>query len=720
MKRVFALLLAVCCAVVSLSVLSGCGSSEGEEKSAIGAEVAAYLVGEVYDFDPAKAYTNDDAMKVMSLIYEPLFALDSEGNLEFALAKSYRFYDDRGEAKLDIELRATNWNDGSPVTASDVVYSWKRILDPDFPCQASTLLYAIKYARDAKLCNDKSVDDVAVTDQDLVLTITLEEELDEAGQQNFLRNLTSIALAPVKESAVTRADRDDYWSKRVSYIVTNGPFAIRAMDYTSKSDDNYLTEQFGFKSGKGHEFRLERNEYYRTNQETKNAHLYVTPRKFLSYWNTELDATFEAFINGTVFIVGDVPVAQRGVYLNQARVSNMLSTYTYVLDNDDPALANAKVRRAMSMAINRDKIVAEVTMGLGVAATGFVSHGVYNGASGSFSRVTAESDYALSTVAELEAAVALVKDAVANDDYKGGTLRILVRNNEEEIAIAEAVVSAWKELFKLAKVDVDIKLDKKSYTTFTIYEDETPVKLYKDAVQEAFRVSSDEEDELENVIKTGFGVAETKTEPILDPVTGEPMVDAEGNPMVTTYKIGYNVLAIDYQMLSPDAFASLASFSYEMSGNGIHMGGALAPSVTRTHVTGFNNKDYNNLIQAAYEEDDMAIRTSLLHTAEQLLLEEMPVIPVLFNQSATLVSGSLDRVYTSYYGYNVLNRAELRNWESNLIWEADDLAGYFRCISCNHVERNDSHKELTALPDGYTCKNPECGKSGSAYFEKIA
>ena len=216
----------------------------------------------------------------------------------------------------------------------------------------------------------------------------------------------------------------------------------------------------------------------------------------------------------------------------------------------------------------------------------------------------------------------------------------------------------------------------------------------------------------------------TETKQVIDEVTGQPVVDENGDPVTVTYdvtyQIGFNVLAIDYQMLSPDAFAALASFSYEMSGNGIHMGGALAPSETRTHVTGFNCEAYNDLIDAAYAAKTMAERTELLHNAEAKLLEEMPVIPVLFNQSATLVSGALDRVYTSYYGYNVLNRAELRNWESNIIWEADDLAGYFECISCGHVERNDSHKDLTELPDSYTCKNPECGKSGKTYFEKIA
>ena len=150
MKRVLALILALLAVVSTMGVLSGCSGNTTEED--LGAEIRAFFVEEVYDFDPAKAYTNDDAMKVMSLIYEPLFALDQNGNLQYALADGYEFYENNlGEFCLDVTLRETYWNDGDQVTADDVVYAWQRILDPNFPSQAATLLYDVKYAKEAKL-----------------------------------------------------------------------------------------------------------------------------------------------------------------------------------------------------------------------------------------------------------------------------------------------------------------------------------------------------------------------------------------------------------------------------------------------------------------------------------------------------------------------------------------------------------------------------------------
>lgn len=624
MKRVLSLLLACVCLVASLSMFAGCGSPSSSEED-LGAEIMCYLVGEIYDFDPAKAYTNDEAMKILSLIYEPLFYLDSNGNIQYGLAQSYNFYQDRDEFKLSIRLRATMWNDGTPVVADDVIDAWLRILSPDFPCQAAPLLYEIKNARAAKLGDGVSIDDVAVAqgDGEQEVIVTFEQALSEEGQQNFLRNLTSIALTPIDKNTVTRNDRDDHWSKRVSTILTNGPFAIRAMDYTTKETDMVAGV---------HEFRLERNEYYRRDVEGVNSKsLYVSPYKFLSYWNTDLDDSFEQFLDNTIFICGDIPVEQRGTYLSQAKVANMLSTYTYVFDNADPVLSDARVRCALSLAIDRDAIISEVTGGLGVAATGFVSHGVFNGAGGSFSDVTAASENALSTKANKEEAVRLLREAKA-DGYKGGELRVLIRESDEEKAIFDAVKAAWLDAAREAGVSLTVRVTQKSCTTFSIEEDKSVVIMRKDTVQEAFRVNDADE-------KAGFD--------------------------------GYNVLGIDYQMLSPDAFGILASFAFEMSGNGINTDD-IENFYIRTHITGFNNVAYNAKIDAAFAEKDLTKRAALLHEAEVILLEEMPIMPILFNQSATLVSGELRRVYTNYYGYNVFTRTEMRNYHSHLITEYGD------------------------------------------------
>ncbi len=633
MKKVLALLLVAVTLLATMLMGTGCAGGSDEED--LGAEIAAVFVGgEVYDFDPAKAYTNDDAMKLMSLIYEPLFTLDAYGNVQYALAKSYEFYDDRNEFKLDIDLRETYWNDGTQVTAKDVMWSWWRILSPDFACQAATLLYDIKNARAAKLGDDKSVEDVAVTDSEpLTLTITFERELDAEGQQNFLRNLTSVALTPVKETAVKKADRDEVWAKRVSYIVTNGPFAIRSMDYG--------IDQNGLKNDReAHEFRLERNTYYRRDQGSiLPKDTYVTPYKFVSYWNRELTEDFKDEIENTIFLVGDIPLAMREAYLSQAKIQNLLSTYTYVLDNQDPALANADVRLALSMALDRDTLAKEATKGLALPATGFVSHGVLNGSSGSFSAATAASDAALSITADQAAAVALLQKA-KNAGYAGGDIKILVRNNEEEVAIAKAIVTTWKELFRAAGISGNITYVAETWKPIVIEEGKTAnasgtkVTLTCDYIQEAFRTSA---------------------------------TDANGFS-------GCNVIAVDYQMLSPDAFGALASFSQELSGNGIYAGGLNEETKVLTHVSGFNLEAYNELIDQAYAATSMSDKTAILHDAEKLLLENMPVIPVFFNRSALLTSSELSRVYTDYYGHMVLTRAELRNYHNHLLIDPDEQA----------------------------------------------
>ncbi len=633
-KRVVALLLAFAAVFSCMSLLAGCASGDKEEDN--GAEIAAFFVGEVYDFDPAKAYTNDDAMKVMSLIYETLFNLDENGNLQYGLADSYKFYEDRGDFCLDINLRNTYWNDGSQVTAADVVYAWQRILDPNFPSQAATLLYDIKYAKEAKLNTDGITKfDAAISAQDQLITIIFKHELTAEGQENFLRNLTSVALAPVRETAVTSTNRDNWWTKRVSTIVTNGPFAIRAMDY---GYGEVVLDQL--------EFRLERNNYYRRPQGASvAADTYVTPYKFLTYWDTELTDAFAQYLEGAIFYVGDIPLEEREAYLKKANLTNLLSTYTYVLDNDDPVFANTKVRRALSIALDRALLAADATKGLGVPATGLVSHGVLNGASGSFSDATVEKGYGISTSADLEAAAELIKTAVKEDGYQAGDINILIRNNAEELAIADMVKTAWETVFRAAGLKISINVHAKSDVKFTINESDTDVTMPLDAIQEAY-----------SLLKWNH-----------DPKSG-----SNGSADISGFVVdgkSYNVVGIDYQMLSPDAFSVLASFSYELSGNGIQLGGFAGITEIRTHICGFNDMVYNEVLNEAYNEADMERRNRLLHWAEKLLLDEMPVIPLLFNRSASLASSKLNRVYTNYYGYAVFTRTELRNYHKYLSTE---------------------------------------------------
>lgn len=149
MKRLIALTLCM------LTVLTAFGCStrdklEGADDK--GALINMYLGTEIYDFDPQLSINNDSALKVISLMYEPLFRVSEKGKVEKALVKKVEIKENdvKGEYQMVLTLNNTCWSDGTYVSANDVVYAWKRILEPDFTSEACALLYDIKNARAIK------------------------------------------------------------------------------------------------------------------------------------------------------------------------------------------------------------------------------------------------------------------------------------------------------------------------------------------------------------------------------------------------------------------------------------------------------------------------------------------------------------------------------------------------------------------------------------------
>jgi hypothetical protein len=165
----------------------------------------------------------------------------------------------------------------------------------------------------------------------------------------------------------------------------------------------------------------------------------------------------------------------------------------------------------------------------------------------------------------------------------------------------------------------------------------------------------------------------------------------------------FEVVALDYCAYSVDAYSMLSSFAFNFSGmvdNDFNM---------VSHLTGYNSEKYNALIEAIYylpyynsitakdygsfmmyesEETFQAVldsvgavyneyginlskqadaRATLLHKAEELLMQEMPVIPVVFNKNATLKSKSLSGVDTDYYTEYQFEGAKLKNYEAFLV-----------------------------------------------------
>lgn len=562
MKRVLSFVL---CVVMVVCTFASCSTLEEGDRGAI---VTMYLTDEIYDYDPILAYTDAAAAKILSLVYEGLTRLDKDGNWEKAMMDSYKVIEPDSEEdgyRIQINLRSNKWSDGLAVQANDFVYAWKRILEPTTACEAASLLYDIKNARQIKM-GDASVDDLGVyAVETYVLEIEFAEK--EVDLDAFFRACASVALVPLRSDKVDSSDR---WSKRASSMVCNGPFVVRGIDV-------------------GEELRLERSSYYYRDTESNQAlDKYVIPyRLVVKYGYGDKEAQLEHYNSDDLFYMGELPLSAREDYASEATISDSPVTHTYFFNTENELFADARVRRALSMAIDREALAELVVYA--DPATGLIPHTVFDAdGKGDFRE---EGGDILATTADLSQAQSLLREA----GVTRGSFSITVRDTEVDLAIAEYVANVWEEL--------------------------------------------------------GFTVRVESLAPELEPTEEANQSDTYKDLFMEAYEAGdFDVIALDYQMLSSDAFSALAPFAAQFSGNGVDME---SPDYdVFSHITGYNSEDYSAVIEEAYAAgSDSSAKTEKLHEAEALLMEDMPVMPLLFLQDAYIYKDDvLSGIKDTYWG----------------------------------------------------------------------
>lgn len=570
MKKVICLVLAAVCV---LGMLTACSTLEKDDKGAV---VTMYLANQIYNFDPIVGYNDTATAKILSLAFEGLTTLDEDGDWHYGMMKSYEYLepDDKEDTyRLEIKLRSSKWSDGRTVQANDFVYAWKRIVEATNKCEAACLLYDVKNAYDIKM-GDSTVDDLGVY---AVETYLLKVEFEhDINVDEFFKTCASVALVPLREDKI---GNDGNWAKRASTMVTNGPFDIRNITY-------------------GEKLVLERSSYYRRDTDSNQAlDKYVIPyRLIIRYYYGDNEAQADAFDAGNIFYLGEIALSAREFYKKSAEVVDMPITASLYFNTENKLFKDADVRRALSLALDREAIAE--TLVFAKPATGFIPGGVDDAnAKGDFRK---EGGELIATTADIDEAKSLLKSA----GVSGGSFSIKVRDNEADVAFAEAVAEAWKTLGFNVKVE-------KMGTKKIVSENTNQSVIYRDLYQEA-----------------------------LD----------EGD---------FDVIALDYNMLAPNAFAALAPFATEYSGNGVDMDSENYDAIG--HITGYQSDDYDALIAEASAAEDSAERTKLLHQAEEMLLEDMPVVPVLFLQDAYVTGKAVSGIDNTYWGRN-FNKMKMKNY----------------------------------------------------------
>ena len=585
MKRIVSLLLAVIMIAASLFSLSSCGTPKNA-----GPEIAVYLGDAVYDFDPTDYYADSNAEQVMSLLFEPLFKVNSKGEISCAAAKEYSV--DEQKREIVVSLRESYWSDEIRVLADDFIYAWREVLlHPEKPNPAAALLYDIENSIAIK-SGEKSYSEFGAVKTGIYeITIKYREGAD---YKQLLKNLASVATSPLRKEIVEASEfSNTYWSKDISTIVSNGPFRISALDYSVG------------------EFSLARNLGYHQKSSAKDYTKNVTPGELISSFvvnGQTLELTYDDIASKTVFFMGDATLEDRELNKAKAKTADDLSTYTYVFNTvDNPLLAIKEIRQALSLALDRAAIAKAVTFGK--AATGFLPDAVAKSVYGKKVPERLLADY--------EANLAKAKELVKSVNLTGisESFTLTVNDDEQSVKIATIAQAAWREL------GFNVTIDKigfvKSSVMDTLYNEERII--YDSGIQALVKEAS------------------------------------YGNR-------NFDVLAIDWQMYSTDAFVALSAFANAMCGNGVDQ----ASNTVRKNISGWSSALYDQYLNAAYIADTKAERREALKKAEEILLDSCPIAPVLYNQSFAFVSKDLSGVKIDGFGNFVFTKVSQKNYEKYL------------------------------------------------------
>lgn len=621
MKKFTALLL---CLIMAIGILAGCSSLDEGEK---GATISMYLSSFPQTLDPGLVQLNSDVDEILGLIFEPLTTIDENGKVVGALAEEwYSFYDTREEAyQMKFKLKTTYWSDKIRVSADDVIYAWKRILSPETESPYASMLYPIK--------NAKLVKTGIMTSDDLGLAATNYDELVVTFENNynidlFAETVSNIHLAPVREDIVVRALKDTGdesstssaaetsseaesstdgstigsivpkskdWAANAATIVCNGPFTVKGYDEGSK-------------------IVLERNAYY-MREEDDYLDKYVLPYRIVCKYQTGLlkndrtpdvdEMQFQAqrFKNKEIFYLGGFNKDTFKEFQKDIETTRTLNSYVYYFNTQNELLKDQRVRQALSVALDRSKIVSEITGTGEVAATGYVPYGVFDS-----NRKDLKKDFRTvggemnSKTADLDKANDLLKQANA----KKGTITITYLIPE-----SDSIIKKYQKLVKITNV----------------YED---IANYAKSVWEGL----------------GYKVNLRGLTPV--------------EYLKALYSRDFDVLGINNIMDSVDAFAYLAPFSKYYSGTSVSID--FTKPAYSTHYTGLANDEYDELIDSIALNSDRNDRIAKLHEAEKMFTELCPATALFYYSSSYVKSDDLKNVETTFFGYKYFNDLKLKNY----------------------------------------------------------
>ena len=422
---------------LSLALLAGCAPSTPSEtqtgETGESTHTFTYGLSSEPDYlDPAICM-NSNTSAVLAQLYFPLFRYDENGNVQNMACESYTVSDDGLTYTFKLVVGNT-WSDGQPVTAADYEYGMKRSIGYGPDSTYAYLLYSTVAGgaeANANMLDVADMTDVGIHAlDDTTLEITL-----AAPCPYFTGLLSNVVAYPLRSDFAV--EHESTWANDPA-VPTNGAFKL---DAVRDKEEVVMTK----------------NEYYvyadQVQTDTLIAKIITDPQAQLSAFQTgELDLALYVPVDVSVNYADDPAL----IHLDPV-VSN---TFLWVncTGETNPALANADVRRALSMAIDREQLLTLIgSNDTKYPLYGYVPKGMADADGGDF-RENADNQERYADY-DLEQAKALMEAAGYNENNRMPlTISYIGTSGNTDICVA--LQAMWKEIY----VDVELSAaEQKAY-----------------------------------------------------------------------------------------------------------------------------------------------------------------------------------------------------------------------------------------------------------------
>jgi oligopeptide transport system substrate-binding protein len=395
--------------IVLCLLCSACHNKEAATQTQV---VRISVNAEPISLDP-RSTRNLDGVNILHMLFEGLTRKSLNGEVELAIAKEVEVSDDG--LRYVFHLRPTHWSNGTSLTASDFVSSWKTILDPQFPTDIACHLFPIKNGGRAKSGAVK-MEEVGIYAPD---PLTLIVELEQPTPY-FLELLTMPPFFPVSEHAALQNPR---WACEAETFVSNGPFAMKSWGHSDQ-------------------ISLVKNPHYWGVEEVclDQVDLIVASD------DTALRMYEEGKIDWTGSPLGAMPIdaVKELREKDQLCISPFLATFFLRVNIADSIggkrndLSNLSLRRALALALDRRSIAEHLLQGGQQAAEGFVPPEMELNPGGYFS----DND--------LPRALEWLQKAKGEIGVALEPIRISYYKNERNAAIVQAMQKQWEEKLQIS------------------------------------------------------------------------------------------------------------------------------------------------------------------------------------------------------------------------------------------------------------------------------